>query len=459
MATVIDELVSYILETRFEDFGEEVVEDAKKRIIDVAGCAIGGANAPGISIMLDLLRGWGGKKEASIIAHGDGVPAHNAAMMNSIMARSYDYEATGPSPTGEFSNKTVGHNCCTTEPAALSIAEQKGSNGKEIITSVILGGDIAVRIAVAQDGDPERGFDVTGPVAALGATAVAGRLLGLNQNQMVNAFGIVVDTIAGSFKGINDGVHAFKLHGALAARNAIIAAEMASKGFTGIKDPLLGRGGYFAMYAKSSHPEYATKDLGKVFYSKGRHKIHPSCYGNHVAIDCALDILRQQDINCDDIDEITLGLSLSAYRSNLNEPFELGDSQQKALFNLPYGVANVLMRKSVKMEHYTDEFIQDPRVVNLSKKVKVVSTIKPDYSKAIDLKVKLKGGKVLSAHSDQPRGFEDTPLTKEEIRDKFRANVAFSKTVSAANAEKALAMLENLEEVNRINKIVKLLIA
>ena len=96
MTMIIEELVSNILETKFETFSDEVVEDAKKRFIDVIGCAIGGANASGNSIMLDLVRGWDGKKEATILVHGDRVPALNAAMMNCIMCRSLDYESCGP---------------------------------------------------------------------------------------------------------------------------------------------------------------------------------------------------------------------------------------------------------------------------------------------------------------------------------------------------------------------------
>ena len=68
-------------------------------------------------------------------------------------------------------------------------------------------------------------------------------------------------------------------------------------------------------------------------------------------------------------------------------------------------------------------------------------------------------GKVFTGHADKQRGYLDNPLTKEEIIDKFWANVAFSKTVSRKNAEKALAMLENLEEIDSVPKIVKLLVA
>jgi 2-methylcitrate dehydratase PrpD len=96
MTMLIDQLTDHVLNTRYDDFSDEVIEAGKKRIIDAISCTIGGANGSGNKALLDLIRKWGGSKEATIIAHGDKVPLPNAAMMNSIMTRSFDFEVTGP---------------------------------------------------------------------------------------------------------------------------------------------------------------------------------------------------------------------------------------------------------------------------------------------------------------------------------------------------------------------------
>jgi 2-methylcitrate dehydratase PrpD len=288
---------------------------------------------------------------------------------------------------------------------------------------------------------------------------------------MLNAFGIVVDQVAGLWQHIADGVDSFKLNTGLAARNAIFSVELASKGFTGIKDPLLSPRGYFVQYSKSYQPKFLTLGIGKVFYTRGDHKFRPSCYYNHAPIECCLKILGQHDINTDDIAEVTFSVDparIPSLQSYIVHHFEMGASQGRALFNVPYGVANVLMRKSTKLEHYTDEFTHDPRVVELTKKVKVVGILPPQLASqgtgqftrglACELKIRMKDGQEFSASIDAPRGTIHHPLTKEEIRDKFWANVDFSKTVSRKNAQEALAMLENLEEVDNVSKIVKLLV-
>lgn len=465
MNTAIEELVGNVLETKFEVFSDELVENAKKRMIDVVGCAIGGANASGNPMIMDLVREWGGKKEATILFYGDRVPAHNAAMVNSIMCRSYDYEVCGPEPEGEAEGRMSGHICGTTECTALTVAEQKGSSGKDVICAVILGGDMASRISSTEDYSFEHSFDASGTVNGFGATAVAGRLWGLNHRQMLNAFGIVVNQIAGSFQSIWDGVHTFKLLQGLSARNGIISVELASKGFTGIKDPLMSKHGYFARYCRTYRPELLTKELGKRFYTKGAHKLYPGCYGNHVAIECGLELHRQNEIKAEDINAVTVGILPMLCESFINQPFEKGDSQMKALFNLPYNVANVLLRKEVRLEHFTDEFLRDPRVINLAKKVKIVPITPPEregWSQtawATDLTVKMENGREFSIHTDAPRGRQLSPLTKDEIKEKFRINVAFSNTVSKEKAEEALTMLDTLEEVDEVCKIVKLLVA
>jgi 2-methylcitrate dehydratase PrpD len=446
---IIKELIHTIIETNIEAFSRENIEDAKNRMIDIVGCAIGGARASGNSILTDLVKEWGGKEEASVWVYGIKVPAQNAALVNCVMCRSYDYEVTG----------LGGHSPGTIDITALTLGEQIGADGKEVISAAILGGDLAVRISNTQGFDPKHDFDGAGTINGLCATAVAGRLKGLDKDQMLNAFGIVVNLLGGSFQCITDGVHCFKLHQGVSARNAVFAVDMARKGFTGIKDPLFSPQGYFPMYCRDYHPEYLTAELGRIFYAKGAHKVFPSCYGNHCTIECGLEIVRQHDINVEDIAEITVGVTKEFYEGHLNQPFNIDDPLQRSLFSLPYAIANALLRKDAKLEHYTDEFVKNPKVAQLTGKVKVVPIAPPEAFGAAEVKVKMNDGREFYARSDRPLGSANRPLTREEIKDKFLANVDFSKTISRKKAKKVLTMLENLEKIDNVSEITKLLVS
>ena len=119
------ELARNIVETDFSAFDSAVVEKARNRLMDVAGCAVAGAGAPGCSMLLDLMREWGGAKESTLLGLGGKFPVHHAAMLNSVFARSYDFEPTGALVEGK---STPSHIAGTTVPAALAAGEARGAS-------------------------------------------------------------------------------------------------------------------------------------------------------------------------------------------------------------------------------------------------------------------------------------------------------------------------------------------
>ncbi len=454
---IVEELARNVVQTNFEVFSDSVIKQAKNRLIDIVGCTIGGASAPGCLELRDLVKEWGGKKEATMLVHGGKAPAGNVAMLNSIMARSFDYGVITP----YIGDKAVwAHIAETNVPTAITMAEWKQAGGKALLTAMILGDDLTTRISAASTRAISQGWDTPGTVDKFGAVAIAGKLMGMNERQIINAFGIVLNQLAGSFQPIQDGAHSFKLAQGLAARDGIIAAELAGKGWTGGSDPLLGKYGYFALYCKEHDPGFLTRDLGKEFYGDCTFKPYPCCRFIHATIDCALKLVRSHDIIADDIANITINVAPMHFDSPLNQPFDIGEFPQgKATFSLRYHVANVLVRKSIKLEHLTEEFIRDPEVGNLARKVIVTGNIPPDMIEATGVTVRMKDGREFYAYEDVARGNAlKRPLSQEEIEEKFRANVAFSKTVSQANAEKVLDMLNNLEEIDDIAGLVKLLV-
>jgi 2-methylcitrate dehydratase PrpD len=455
---IVEELARNVVQTTFAAFDGKTVEEAKKRLIDIVGCLIGGANAPGCPELRDLVKEWGGKKEATILIHGGKAPAGNAAMINSIMARSYDFGVMTP----YIGEKPVwAHIAETNIPTAITMAEWRRAGGKELLTAMILGDDLTTRISAASTRSISQGWDTPGTVDKFGAVAIAGKLMGLNERQIINAFGIVLNQLAGSFHPIQEGAHAFKLAQGLAARDGIIAAELAAKGWTAGSDPLQGKYGYFALYCKAHDPSFLTRELGKEFYGDLMFKPYPSCRFIHSTIDCALELVHSHNITADNIAGVTIDVAPMHYDSPLNQPFIAeGFTQMKATFSLRYHVANVLVRKSIKLEHLTEKFLSDPEVGNLAKKVTVTDVLPPDKIESAGVKVQMKDGRELSSFIDVAKGNPlKKPMSKEEIIAKFRDNVAFSKTVSKSNAEKALDMLNNIEKIEDITNLTNLLAA
>jgi 2-methylcitrate dehydratase PrpD len=452
----IDELSANILETRFENFDQATLGDATGRIIDVVGCTVGGARAVGNPGLLDLVRDWGGKEEATVLVYGDRVPAHNAAMVNSIMARSFDFEPVVPFIDGV---DIPAHISGTTVMTAISLGEMTDINGRELITALLVGDDIAVRVLAAHNFSFALGWDDTGTVNMIGATAIAGRLLGLNKRQMRHAFGIVLNQMAGSLQNVWDGSTAFKLPQGLAARNGIFSAQLARAGWTGPEDMLFSRYGFYNLYAEGcDNPGFLTKDLGKKYYSDSVLKPYPSCRGTHPAVDCALALVNKHDIRAEDIAEVVLYEPRRALEGFFAQPFCIGEFPQgSAAFNYRYNVANALLRRSVKPEHFSEAAIRDPEINALIGRIRLTEMPGENMLSA-ELRVKMKDGREFSEFTDTPKGNPQNPMTRDEIKDKFRANVEYSGVISKDNAEEALKLLENLDELDSVRSIVKLLV-
>ena len=452
-----EELVANVVGTRFDSIDRTSIERAKWRIIDCLGCLMAGASAAGCREMAELVGKWGGAGESTVLVHGIKGPALNVAMVNSLMTRSFDFEPV--EAEGETSTSPA-HISGTTVPTALTMAERLGASGRDLLTALIIGDDLAARLGVASGFDFALGWDNTGTINAFGATAIAGKLLKLSEKQMLNAFGIVVNQLGGSMAHVWDKVMVFKLPIALAARNGIFSAELAARGFTGLKDPFLGNHGYFSLYCPNRDIAGLTRDLGKRFYADCVIKPYSACRATHSAIDTALKIARENAIDAEKIAEIAVHLTPGALNGFTGQPFILGETPQiDGAFSVRYTVATALLRKGVKPAYFTDECTHDPRIRGLIDKMKLVAAIPPEKAPATEIRVRMDDGTVFAAGTAFPKGdIYRTPLTPDEIRGKYRDNAAYSRTVSIENSERALEMVESLEEIDNVRKITDLLV-
>ena len=256
-------LAQYVSDTEYRDLPGEPVDVAKNVILTVLGTTIAGARAEGCDALVTQVKEWGGKKEATILMHGGKVPAHNAALVNSMMARALDF-CDAMSPGIHIGSSSV--------PTALAMTELVGGcSGEEFLTALVLGTEIAARINAVSDYD---GFDPTGVCSIFAATAVAGKILQLDAQQMLHAMALGFNRAGGSFQSNIDGSLAVRVIQGFVSQGGVVCAQLAEKGITGPKNFLDGIYGYFHLYAKDKYdPQRMVGDLGKRFESKLRTKL------------------------------------------------------------------------------------------------------------------------------------------------------------------------------------------
>jgi 2-methylcitrate dehydratase PrpD len=451
------EFAANVVKTRFADLDKITIQRARWRILDVIGCAIAGVNAAGCGAMLAVVKRWGGAPESTVLVHGDRLPAPNAAMMNALMARSFDFE---PVDAEGINKSSPAHISGTTVPTALAVAEMKGVSGRDMITALVLGDDIAARLGVASGFDFEAGWDNTGTINGFGATAIAGKLLGLDEKQLHNAFGIVLNQLGGSMDGVFDKTMAFKLPIAFSARNGIFSALLAKEGYGGVKEPFTGAHGFFHNYCKNADLSDVLKDLGKRFFADAIIKPYSACRGTHSSIDSALKIARAHEYRPEDIEKIEIHITPAQLAGFCGQPFILQETPQvDATFSIRYTVARALLDREIKPDYMVESAVRDPAIAALEAKTTLVPSIPNEKGQATEISVTMKSGEVFTAATDFPKGhYAKTPHTDDELKAKFRNNIAYSKTVSEKKAEKALELILKLEELKDIRELIKLLV-
>lgn len=451
-------LAEYVVDGRFEDLPKQVVAIMKNVILRVIGTTIAGATEEGCEALLDLVREWGGKEEATILIHGGKVPAYNAAFMNATMARALDFDDV-------FSGRRSGcHVGAQSIPAALAAAELRGGcNGKEFLAALALGTEIAARVHFASDYD---GFDATGVCGIFASTAVAGKILGLEQEQMLNALALAFNRAAGSNLSITESTLAVRFVEGFSSQNGIICAQLAQRGITGPKTFLEGEYGYFHLYTQGKYEAQAVvQELGKRFeLAQTIFKRHPSCTLTGAGTDAILCLVKEQDLAPEDIAQIQVKIP-PYMRPIVGGQFQIGcNPRVNAQFSVQYCIASALLRKGSKLEYFDESHIREPEIMELVEKIHIafdqtLDLKDPGRSIATAIDVMANDGSTYHKTIEIPRGLSKNPLTTEEHLECFQDCFHNGReSLPGSNMEKIYSLVTKLEELADIRTLIRLLV-
>jgi 2-methylcitrate dehydratase PrpD len=445
-------LAAFVTETSFNDLPPETIEAIKNIILNLAGATVAGANSEGCGEIVKQVKEWGGNPEATILIHGGKVPAHNAVLANAYMARALDID------DAMFPGMHVG---ASTVMTALAAAELVGGcTGREFLTALILGHEIAARFNSVAEYD---GFDPTGISTPFGTAAVAGKLLRQNPGLMLNTLALVFNKAAGSFQSNVDGSLAVRSIQGFSAQSGVIAAQLALRGINGPKNFVEGVYGFLHLYGRDKHKTAElTCELGKKYIFAGNilFKKHPSCACTEGGTDAVLHFIKTYGLTAEDVDRIDVMVSPYAYRLTGHD-FEMGQSPRvNAQFNIKYCVASALVRGKSSLQYFEYDQIQDPAVQAMLGKIythqdPALEGSLPLHLKA-DMKVTTTKGKVYQVAYDEPRGAPGNPLSKEEFLACFQDYVSYGK-LPENKVRQIASLIDNLEESRDVRDLIKLL--
>lgn len=452
---VVHELVRTAVRTKYGDLSSDVIQITKKFVLDTIATSFAGSRSSDCKNIVDLINGRGGKEESTIWTYGGKVPAESAAFANGVMAHARDFDDTH--------DKAVLHANTSVLPAALALAERERKNGKDLLTAVALGVDFFCRIGLASPS--LGGWVFSSTIAYFASTVASSKMLNFDETKMLNALGIAYSQVAGNMQCLSERTLTKRIQPGLGARAGVFSSLLADAGITGPSNILEGKYGFFNLYQNGKYDRNTLlAGLGKHFEGTNLSmKLYPCCRATHAAIDVALEYVRKNEVQENDIDNITVYVP-PIIHDLVGKPFEIGtDPQVDAQFSIPYTVATAIIKKDVFLQDFDESIVRKSPALNLAKRITVKRNKEIQNPKAlapVTMNINMKDGRVVTKQTSTIKGSPDNPTTMEESIEKFKKCIEYSeKPLSTRRVEDSINMINNLDEVHNINQLAELLFA
>src|SRR5579872_37168 len=442
-------LAEFVASTRYEDVPASIIESGKKRILDTLGVTIAGVNEQVSLIVCNFVKELGGKPESTILGSPLRSTAHDAAFVNGTVAHAMDFD------DAMLGSSLLGHPSVTILPAALAVSEPRAVSGKDFLLAYLTGVQVLGTIGSAVNPSHyDMGFHSTSTVGVLGAACAAGKILGLNKEEIIRALGISASMSSGLRS--NFGTMTKPLHAGLAARNGVIAAILAKKGLTSTSNILEIENGYFDVMSEAVNCKVPDVGLGDfVYLLEITVKPYPSCAATHGIIDSVIKLSEMHLSEMNDISSITIEVSsLNAKVLKYNNPV----TGLEGKFSGQYCAAIALIRHNVSVQDFGSLFVIDDNVKKIMSKIQLKTNdqLFSHGSMGAAVTIATFAGDKYSYVCKEPLGSPSNPMSNQRLEQKYRECLAG--LLEEEQIERSMKSILNIEKLGDIRELTRLLV-
>ena len=446
MAKETAELAHYAASCRYEDIPPDVIERAKQCIIDTIAAVVFGYHLPWSRIVVAFAQknGVGGNSRV-LGPGGPRVHAPAAALANGALAHAFEMDnLTWPS--------TGVHPGATLLASGLAVAQERGMGGRELLTAVVAGAEVMIRIGRATKHSNEgRGFHAPGTTGPFGAAIACGKLMGFDEERMQNALGIAGSLACGLLEFARSGTGAMvkRLHLGRAAESGVLAASLAGEGFTGPASVLEGEFGFLRVFCGSEFdPHELTDGLGDSYATRSiMLKRFPCHITAHTSVQAILDLRAEHGYAAADVASIHIeGNDKMARVNNIPLPADI----MMAQYSIPFCVALAHVRDPRDPRSFDEGALREPQIRALAERVTITVTKDHPTPLAAAVTVALKDGRVFTRCVAGFKGTPEQPLDQGELREKF---LLLTRHCSAHDMGEMFDRLQNLERESNLDWI------
>jgi 2-methylcitrate dehydratase PrpD len=448
------ELVRFALECYHSDLNDPLAEKIKSLIFDQIGLQIGCATVPWSRTVYKYnSKTFPADGNSTIAYYGDKVNPEQAAFANASFGHAQDFDDT--------CLKVQTHPGAVIIPVAVAMGEETGASGLQVMKAITAGMEVMLRVAHSvSPGCLQRGHHTPQATGPFGAAITAGLLLGLNEEQLVNAMGIAGSFSGGLIEYTQSGGSVKRIHTAIPTTAGIRAAYFAADGLTGPATVLEGKKGFCTVYSDTTDLQRLTDRLHERYLiHEVALKYYNCCYFIHAPLEATLQLTRDHSLDPAEIRSIRVGMSKhgTVHVGRIKEPHDALGAQ----FSVQYTLALSLLKEIPGIDSYDDENLWNPDIRSYASRVEVFEdpTCTAEYPEnwGSIVEIETVDGRRFSNRVRFPTGNPENPMTADEIRSKFMRNVKGK--ISNRQAKAVYDKIGSLESVADIKDLTGLFVA
>ncbi len=438
-----DALLEFGAQLEFGQLPKQVVTRTKDLVLDWFGSVLAGRNAHTTRIMEEWAAKMGPESGgAQCLTRGQRTSPLFAAMVNGASSHVVEQD--------DVHNGAVVHPAATVIPAALAAAQDHRVSGADLITAIVTGYEVAIRVGRFLGPSHYKVFHTSGTAGTLGAAAAVGKILGLSREKLRDCLGSAGTQAAGLWEFLRDAADSKQLHIAKAGADGLLAAYGAQWGLKGARQILEGSQGMGAGLSSAVYPKALSENLGESWgVMETSLKWHASCRHTHPAADALADVMKQYSLTGEEIASVDAGVHQAAV--DVLTPAEGAVTIHQSKFSMPFVLALIAISGHASLTDFTEENLHDFRIREFMKRVRMV--VDPEVEAAYPerwlgrVKVLTQSGRKLEGRIDVPVGDPDNFLPHSVIVEKVGRLAAFGGLAATEEPFRhTVSFLENLEQ-------------
>jgi 2-methylcitrate dehydratase PrpD len=397
-------LARFIISARLADMPEAVRHEAKRTLLNWVGCAVGGSQHETVANALAALSAFFGARQATLFGRPERPDVVHAALLNGISSHVLDFDDTHA--------QTTIHPAAPVAPAILALAEYQQVSGRDFIEALVVGVETECRIGKAVvPAHYDSGWHITGTAGVFGSAAAAGKLLGLNEQQMCWALGLAAVQPVGLIEMFGSMAKSF--HPGRAAQNGLTAAHLAAKGFTASEYALEAHFGWLNVLSTERDSTALEGDGWEIL--KNSYKPFACGLVVHPVIDGCIQVHNNSRPTAEMIERIEVVVHPRVMQITAIKNPKTG---LEGKFSVYHAAAVAMVEGAAGEGQFSDEAVRAPAIAALRRRV--FPTPDPAIGKdQARITVVLKSGERSTIFVEHAVGSVENPMSDRMIEDKF----------------------------------------